>query len=173
MKSLAVGLSTSQDIATYVAMAKDAQLDLRCRGLGQWVPAAHDAFRGEIDARIERKELFKIVVCNAPIGYFVLTTQPSSWWSGASPPGVYLSGIVVSRSMRGRSIGTEILSWVRARAVEIGLPVIRLDCHADNTWLCQYYARAGFSEVSRVEQHPGYVGVLYEQVLPRSRIDVT
>jgi GNAT superfamily N-acetyltransferase len=71
--------------------------------------------------------------------------------------------MVVSRPARGRDIGRQILSWCYATALERGLGAVRLDCHAHNAWLCNFYRSAGFEERAQLEQYPGYVGALFER----------
>ena len=78
---------------------------------------------------------------------------------------LYVSGVVVDRGHKGQSIGTRILKWCHEYAVRGNLHYLRLDCHAESRWLCGYYLQQGFLEVCRVEQHPGYIGVLLEKQL--------
>ncbi len=73
-------------------------------------------------------------------------------WDGE--PALYLAGTVVGRR------------WCLAEADRRGCRLVRLDCHAANEWLCRYYESHGFVLPGRVEQHPGYVGCLYQREVP-------
>lgn len=46
---------------------------------------------------------------------------------------------------------------------------MRLDCHAVFPWLGADYEARGVNLQGRVEQHPGYVGCLYERPVTPSR----
>ena len=148
-------------IDRYVAFARDAQARLRARGLRQWVPAAHDAHRPQVDLLVAAGELFAVLDGTEPIAFFALR-DASGWWPPLERPVRYVSGIVVSRAARGRGVGGTIVEWCIERARSSGAVALRLDCHDGNAWLCEYYERFGFVARDRVEQHPGYVGRLYE-----------
>jgi phenylacetate-CoA ligase len=153
------------DIDTYVRLAADAQQFLRSRGLGQWVPAAHASYRDQLERQFAAGVVFKVVIDHSPVAFFVVTDQPSPWWAADGRRALYLSGIVVSRAMRGRSIGRQVIAWVKDRAIRLDVAAVRLDCHAENRWLCSYYEQAEFQEVGRVRQYGDYVGCLYEHPL--------
>ena len=65
-----------------------------------------------------------------------------------------------------RGVGGFILQWSLAEAGRRGRRFVRLDCHAGNPWLCGYYESHGFTFRGRVEQHPGYIGCLYQRAVP-------
>jgi RimJ/RimL family protein N-acetyltransferase len=152
----------TDDIADYVAIAAAAESMLRARGLAQWVPAAHAAYRNTIVAQQADGSLFAVYDGSAPIAFCVVTLAKSPWWPPDDVAALYLSGIVVSRSARGRAVGHTIVAWAIARAESLGLGAVRLDCHSGSTWLRRYYEDLGFVLRGLVEQHPGYDGCLYE-----------
>lgn len=112
---------------------------------------------------IATETLHKVLVADKAVAFFDLAFSSKWWRDGTSA--AYVSSIVVSRSSKGLALGTFILDWCRSTASAAGARVLRLDCHAGNPWLCGYYCDYGFEEVGRVEQHPGYVGVLFERKL--------
>ena len=160
-----VEVANREDIARYVEMAQAAQAFIRSKGLAQWVPAAHPAFLPNIAAKVERRSLHKCSHRNGTIAFFDFSFDPSPWWSGRAGLAGYISGIVVARPSTGRGVGTLILQWAEETARDGGAQYLRLDCHAENRWLCDYYRSKGFTELVRVEQYPGYIGALYQKVV--------
>jgi GNAT superfamily N-acetyltransferase len=142
------------DIARYVEFAQAAQSFLRSKGLAQWVPAAHPAFLPNLAAKVERHSLRKVSHREDAIAFFDFSFVPGAWWSGRDGMAGYISGIVVARASRGLGIGSFILESAEAEVRDHGAHYLRLDCHAGNDWLCEYYRSKGFAEVARVEQHP-------------------
>jgi GNAT superfamily N-acetyltransferase len=157
-----VRLARPEDVATYAALGRAAQALLWFRGLAQYVPAAHDEYAAAIRSKVERSTLY-VVGDEAAIGFFSLEPAPSPWWPTDGELALYLSGMVVSPQARGRGVGGFILQWCLAEARRLGCRFVRLDCHAGNPWLCAYYESHGFLLQGRVEQHPGYMGCLYQR----------
>jgi len=157
------------DIPRYVELAQEAQAFLRSKGLAQWVPAAHSGFLPNLIAKVEKGALRKVSRGANAIAFFDFTFEPSEWWLGREASAGYISGIVVARANRGSRVGSFILEWAEARVREQGACYLRLDCHAGNDWLCQYYRSKGFAEVARMEQYPGYFGALYQKLLQDRR----
>ena len=151
-----------EDVGTYVDLGRAAQAWLRTRGLEQYVPAAHDEYADAIRARVEAGTLYAVWDGGAAVAFFSLDAAPSPWWPADGEPALYLSGMVVSRQARGRRVGSHIIRWCAAEALRRGCRLVRLDCHASNTWLCRYYEAHGFVLRGRIEQHPGYDGCLYQ-----------
>lgn len=159
---MAVRPASWDDMATYVAHGRAAQAWLRARGLGQYVPAAHDEYADAIRSRVELGTMYVIWDDGEAVGFFSLETSPSPWWPADGTPALYLAGMVVARMASGRGVGGFIIEWCVAEARRLGRNCVRLDCHADNAWLCRYYEAHGFEPRGRVEQHPGYYGCLYQ-----------
>ncbi len=155
----------ASDLTRYVEIAREAQAHLRALGLSQWVPAAHDDYRLTLEQQLARGDVHKVLLGGAPIAFFVATTVPTRLWQPTTHQALYLSGIVVSRAATGKNIGSRIIVWCRERALRERVASIRIDCHADNAWLCRYYSNAGFVERARFEQYPGYIGAFFEMSL--------
>lgn len=154
--------ATAVELDTYVAFARAAQQSLRQRGLGQYVPAAHAEYAGAIRARIASETLFTAHEGGVPLAFFILDATPSPWWPADGASATYLSGMVVGEHARGRGVGRRIIEWCVEETRRRRRRCVRLDCHADNRWLCRYYERQGFVARGLIEQHPGYHGCLYE-----------
>jgi hypothetical protein len=69
-----------EDVSTYTAMARVAQAWLRARGLGQYVPAAHDEYASAIRLRAESGTLYAARDGDTSVGFFSLDPAPSPWW---------------------------------------------------------------------------------------------
>ena len=164
-----VGIATETDIPKYVELAQAAQAFIQSKGLAQWVPAAHAAFLPKISAKVNKCSLHKVSNGNDAIAFFDFSFDPSEWWSRRAGMAGYISGIVVARASRGRGVGSFIIECAEARVRDGGAHYLRLDCHAENSWLCEYYRSKGFTEVDCVEQHPGYIGALYQKLLRSER----
>jgi GNAT superfamily N-acetyltransferase len=163
--ALIVRIATQTDIPKYVELAQAAQVFIHSKGLAQWVPAAHAAFLPRIAAKVDKCSLHKVSDGNDAIAFFDFSFDPSEWWSRRAGMAGYISGIVVARTSRGRGVGSFILEWAEAKVRDGRAHYLRLDCHAENSWLCEYYRSKGFTEVERVEQHPGYIGALFQKIV--------
>jgi GNAT superfamily N-acetyltransferase len=155
-----------EDVVNYAALGRAAQAWLRDRGLGQYVPAAHDAYASTIRSRAESGTLYAVWDGGVAVGYFSLDPAPSPWWPADGDSALYLAGMVVSQKARGCGVGSHVIQWCVAQTSHRGRRFLRLDCHADNPWLCRYYESHGFTLQGRVEQHPGYFGCLYQRAVP-------
>jgi GNAT superfamily N-acetyltransferase len=160
MEVLPAGLN---DIANYTTLGRVAQAWLLSRGLGQYVPAAHDEYAAAIQSQVESGTLFAAKDGDEAIGFFDLGASPSPWWPADGRPALYLAGMIVARPARGRGLGSFIIEWCITEGSRRGCQCVRLDCHADNIWLSRYYEAHGFELCGQVEQHPGYFGCLYER----------
>jgi len=160
-----VRLAGLEDVDTYAAFGRAAQAWLRARGLSQYVPAAHNEYTTAIRARVESGTLYVVQDGSEVAGFFSLDPSPSLWWPEEGTAALYLAGMVVARSARGRGIGNFIIEWCVAEAARLGRQCLRLDCHDGNPWLCRYYEDHGFELQARVEQHPGYKGCLYQRLV--------
>ncbi len=155
-------LADLKDVGKYALLAKAAQAWLRSRGLGQYVPVAHEAPEA-LAARVDSGTLYAVWREGAVVGFFNLDAAPSPWWPADGVPALYLAGVVVDRALRGQGVGRQIIAWSAIEARRRGCPCLRLDCHAGNPWLRQYYETQGFVLRGELEQHPGYRGCLYER----------
>lgn len=158
-----IRLARRDDIGTYADLGRKAQEWLKSRGLRQYVPAAHDECAAAISARIESGTLYAVSSDGVASAFFSLDPFPSRWWPEDGASALYIAGMVVAREARGRGIGGVIIRWCVGSAERLGRQFVRLECHADNRWLCGYYESHGFMLEAWVEQYPGYTGCLYQR----------
>jgi GNAT superfamily N-acetyltransferase len=152
-----------EEVATYAAFGRAAQAWLRSRGLGQYVPAAHQEYADAIRARAEAGTLYAVRAGGTSVGFFSLESVPSPWWPADGEAALYLAGMIVSPAARGLGVGDHVIQWCVTEAGRRGCRFVRLDCHAGNPWLCGYYEAREFLLQGQIEQHPGYVGCLYQR----------
>jgi GNAT superfamily N-acetyltransferase len=157
-----VHVAGAEHVGTYADFGRAAQAWLRSRGLGQYVPAAHDEYAEAILARAEAGMLYGVRDGGEAVAFFSLDAAPTPWWPADGEAALYLAGVVVSRRARGRGVGGHIIRWSAAEAARRGLGAVRVDCHAGNPWLCRYYEAHGFVPRGRFESHPGYHIRLYQ-----------
>ncbi|VTS08292.1 GNAT family N-acetyltransferase [Tuwongella immobilis] len=157
-----IRLATLPDLERYAECGRRAQAWLDSQGIGQYVPAAHAANHDGIRARITAGTLFVAVDQETAVGFFAFDPQPSIWWPTDGLPARYLSGMVVDRQRSHCGVGSHIIRWAAETARQSGCQAVRLDCFAGNPWLCRYYERHGFQLQGQIEQHPGYMGCLYQ-----------
>src|SRR5262245_13210931 len=127
-----VRLARRVDLDTYTALARVAQVWLESRGLGQYVPAAHDEYNAEIYSRIESGTLYAVWIDNAAVAFFSADSSSSKWWPEQGVSALYLGGMVVAMGARGRRVGEHVVEWCVAQARRLGCQFVRLECHADN-----------------------------------------
>jgi RimJ/RimL family protein N-acetyltransferase len=159
---LTIRAAAPDDVSTYTDFARAAQSRLQFRGLAQYVPAAHDEYLTAVQAKAAAGTLYTLVDADEIVAFFNLESNPSPWWPADAAPALYLSGIVVAPQARGRRVGQVVVRWSAADARRRGCRFVRIDCHADNPWLCEYYEKHGFVSAGRLEQHPGYFGRIYQ-----------
>jgi GNAT superfamily N-acetyltransferase len=194
-----VRVARCDDLELYLTYSRAAQQRIRQRGLAQYVPAAHDAYRDAMRQRIDRRTLLVAEgVCQLSqnsrssakassstewdardshptleaAAFFNLEKTRSEWWQADQVPAAYLAGMVVAPQWSGRGVGRWVVAWCLAQAVHWRCSALRLDCHAGNAWLRNYYESLGFELRGYVAMQPGYDGCLYERPvngLPASR----
>ena len=77
-----------------------------------------------------------------------------SFYSVQVENSLYLDALCVEEAFRGRGIGSELITLVKAKAEEIGYQALSLMVFADNTRAQRLYWRHGFEVVQRVELTP-------------------
>jgi hypothetical protein len=105
-RRMQVRLADGEDVAVYAAFARAAQAWLRSRGLGQYVPAAHDQYTASIQSQVASKTLFAVQDGGETCGFFSLHSSPPRWWPADETSASYLAGMVVARSAGRRGIAS-------------------------------------------------------------------
>lgn len=63
---------------------------------------------------------------------------------GVNKQAGYIHELMVSGNFRGQKIGEHMIVWAIEQTKAKNRSFVRLDCHADNTKLCNYYEELGF-----------------------------
>jgi aryl-alcohol dehydrogenase-like predicted oxidoreductase/GNAT superfamily N-acetyltransferase len=167
---LAVRPARLDELPAYLACSRDAQQRLRSKGLGQYLPAAHDEFADEMRQRVTQGTLRSVWSGGQQVGFFNWDFRPPEMWNTVNdqPPAWYIAGMVVAPTARGRRVGPRILRWCLEDARRQQAAVVRLDCHSANAWLRGFYESHGFRARGLVETYPGYRVCLFEQSVDRT-----
>jgi ribosomal protein S18 acetylase RimI-like enzyme len=145
--NLAIRAAQSADLVEVVAIEEDATAWLRGRGIEPGHPPR--PLREIVAERIACGQMFVALVSGQPAANIALTTA-DKLWDDLPGDALYVHGLMVRRAFAGREIGLALLRWAAAQAAEMGKPLLRLDCDADNPALRAYYERAGFVQRGEV-----------------------
>ena len=69
------------------------------------------------------------------------------YWGKQQEPAYYIHSLVTHPKFKGLKIGSYIIKQIEKSALENNISLIRLDCNAANSGLCQYYLDQGFTKV--------------------------
>jgi ribosomal protein S18 acetylase RimI-like enzyme len=69
--------------------------------------------------------------------------------------------LAIRRNWANQQLGSRLLEWASHRALVLGRKCVRLDCVAENTFLRDYYTRAGFTDRGEIDaKFPAPIGTL-------------
>ena len=91
-----------------------------------------------------------------PAGFVVLCDESDH---------LLLENVAVDPAYQGRGLGRILLDLAERRAVEIGLPEVRLFTHVGMTENQQIYERRGYDETHRLQEEH-FARVFYRKVVP-------
>ena len=98
------------------------------------------------------------------VGMFRLMSEDELYWGKQELKAGYIHSLVVDKKYAGKQIGQKIIAEVEFNLPGKGIFILRLDCNASNTALCQYYENLGFKKVGE-KQMPHSLNYLYEKKL--------
>ncbi|WP_370617498.1 GNAT family N-acetyltransferase [Mumia sp. Pv 4-285] len=148
----------SRDAEAIVALRDDLARWQVASGIVQWKP-------GEVTADQVRDQIAEqqwwLLRDDGAISATVrvLEDDPTIWDDLVAPgtgDALYVHGLMVRRTHRGRGLGGVMLEWVESRVRDAGRTTLRLDCAAANTSLRAYYVGLGFTELGEREFPPPY-----------------
>jgi ribosomal protein S18 acetylase RimI-like enzyme len=162
MSALRVISATADDLGHYIDLLEEVADWLAERGIKQWQPGSFRLSREYYSRSVMQGEVQLAFLDDELVGTLrLLLREPIVWPEIAADDAVYVYNLAVRRQWANRQLGSRLLSWAGQRALGIGRRCVRLDCLADNTFLQQYYARAGFVERGEIDaQFPAPVGTL-------------
>ncbi len=162
MTELRIVPAQDEDLGRYIDLLEEVAGWLR----SSWNQAVRPGnFRLSADyyaESIKQKEVQLAFVGDELVGTLrLLLREPIVWPDIVEDDAVYVYNLAVTRAWADHRLGRRMLEWAEGRAASLGRRYIRLDCVADNCFLREYYAHAGFTERGQVEaRFPAPVGTL-------------
>lgn len=86
------------------------------------------------------------------------------YWGKQEVVARYIHSLVVAPNYKGQNIGMLNMRKIEQLVVKEVIQLLRLDCIASNTWLCNYYESLGFIKKGE-KQMPHSMNNLYEKSL--------
>ncbi len=138
------------DVAAVVGMFDEAVEWLVARGSqGQWGTEPFSAFPERVERERRRVAEGKLWVAEEDgtvVGALGLDEEPTRYVEPVAERELYVHLLLTSRRHRGRGIGAALLAHARARAVERGIGLMRVDCwDGGDGRLAAYYRDQGFT----------------------------
>ncbi|HMB94948.1 MAG TPA: GNAT family N-acetyltransferase [Tepidisphaeraceae bacterium] len=153
-RNFALRRATIADVDIVHSIMAETARWLQSRGNDMWQWVLSDDGKSTVRNRIESHETYIISDQQAqPIATFAIQfSDPNIWGERGKDDGksAYIHGLAVRRCVGGRGLGYELLNIASQMLAERGKTLLRLDCMAENEPLCDYYRKAGFTEVGAV-----------------------
>ncbi len=113
---------------------------------------------------IENGEYFFMSHRGDPLGIIRIMDQDLVYWSASQnrERAKYIHSLVIFEAHNGKGIGQKVIDAVASLARKEGCLYLRLDCDANNSKLCQYYEKQGFTKVM-TKRFPYSINKLYER----------
>jgi len=135
---------------------------LESRGIQQWRAGRFRLAADYYAHSIQQQEVYLVFIDGQLAGAArLLSREPIVWPEVVDDEGLYVSNLAVRRLWAGQGLGLRMLEWAADRAATMEKSYVRLDCFADNAFLCRYYEQAGFTDRGEIEaRFPEPVGTL-------------
>jgi GNAT superfamily N-acetyltransferase len=152
----------SEDLGRYVDLLEEIAEWLAQRGINQWRPGSFRLSANYYAESIGRREVQLAFCGDALVGTLrLLLREPIVWPEIAEDDAVYVYNLAIRREWANQQLGGRLLEWASQRASALGRMCVRLDCVAENTFLRDYYTRAGFVDHGEIDaEFPAPVGTL-------------
>lgn len=140
---------------------------LKTKNIAQWnmwlTPSADNI--NWIKEGFENQEFYFVENQNGQrLGMFRLSEQDLLYWGETEQNANYIHSLVVDPAFSGNDLGKDIIIQIQKELINNGVPLLRLDCKADNKWLCGYYEKQGFVKTGE-KLMPHGLNNLYEKQL--------
>ena len=162
MTALRIVSANEADLERYIDLLEEVAGWLEARGIKQWRPGSFRQSRDYYAESIVRREVHLAFLGDELAGSLrLILREPIVWPEIVEEDAVYMFNLAVRRIWAGRGLGAQMLEWAAERAQSLGRTYLRLDCMADNRFLADYYARAGFEQRGEIDApYPALVGTL-------------
>jgi ribosomal protein S18 acetylase RimI-like enzyme len=142
--------ATAADFDAVFAMMIEAALWLQSRGISQWSFFLTQPGKNFVRNRILTAETYLVSdPTDRPIATFTLLWKDEEIWGvrGLDGEAGYIHGLAVCRRAAGKGLGNVLLTLASNLIAQNSRRLVRLDCMAQNEALCNYYRRAGFTDL--------------------------
>jgi ribosomal protein S18 acetylase RimI-like enzyme len=142
--------ATAADFDVVLAMMIEAATWLQSRGISQWSFFLTEPARDFIRNRILVEEAYLVFdPAEQAVATFTLYWMDEEIWGSRGLDGEagYVHGLAVCRRAAGKWLGNALLTLASNLIAENSRRLVRLDCMAQNDALCNYYRRAGFTDL--------------------------
>ncbi|HEY3406286.1 MAG TPA: GNAT family N-acetyltransferase [Ohtaekwangia sp.] len=114
------------------------------KGYTVWGNYDKDVLSGDIQNRNQYKIIMDSTIAMV---FSMCYSDAIIWREMENDDSVYLHRIVVNPACKGKRLFGELLTWVKAHAIQKNLRFIRMDTWADNPTIIEYYKSFGFSVI--------------------------
>src|SRR5882672_10748988 len=147
MTSLRLVPAQRNDLGRYIDLLEEVAAWLETRGIKQWHAGAFRLSANYYAESITRDEVQLALVGAELVGTLrLLLREPIVWPEVVEDDAVYVYNLAVRRTWARHGFGHQMLQWAEDRAASLDRTFVRLDCIADNQFLLEYYATAGFED---------------------------
>jgi ribosomal protein S18 acetylase RimI-like enzyme len=150
--ALRIVSAQAEDVGRYIDLLEEVADWLAQRGLNQWRPGSFRLSANYYSESIRRGEVQLAFCGDALVGTLrLLLREPIVWPEVAEDDAVYVYNFAIRREWANQQLGSRVLEWASHRALALGRRCVRLDCVAENTFLRDYYTRAGFMDRGEID----------------------
>jgi ribosomal protein S18 acetylase RimI-like enzyme len=154
------------DSEKVLSLFKVAAEAIQKRGLNQWQHWLNppEDYVNWVQNGLNNSEYFFVEKENELVGMFRLMETDEEYWGKNDDSARYIHSFVTLPEYAGQGIGSSVLRMIAEQVAAQNIPLLRLDCKADNVALVSYYERQGFTKV-RLQEMPHYAVQLFEKRL--------
>jgi RimJ/RimL family protein N-acetyltransferase len=155
------------DFPFILSLLKEAAEAIQKKGLQQW-KAWLSPQKEQIDwisHGLKNHEFYFVTSLTGQLaGMFRLSNHDELYWGKQEDQAMYLHSLLVRKEFSGQNAGTAIIKQIEKELLSNNIPILRLDCHSGNQWLCNYYESLDFVKVGQ-KQMPQSLNNLYQKTL--------
>lgn len=159
--------ATEQELPTILSLLKETAEAIQKKGLQQWKVWLSPALEQKewILTGLQNQEFFFVEdTAGRSVGLFRLSANDELYWGRQTANAAYLHSLLVKKEFAGQNTGSKIIAQIEKDLLSKQIPLLRLDCHSGNLWLCNYYESLGFVQTGQ-KQMPHSLNNLYEKSL--------
>lgn len=149
--SITIVQAQPSDLAVMTEILEEAALWIESLDIDQWRPGEFLGLASQqrMAQNIREGEAYLVLCEEQVIGTITVhagnTIDEKLWGHDTLKDALYVHRLAILRAFAGKSIGGILLRWAEQLAKHAGKSFLRLDCMADNSALCAYYERYGFT----------------------------